>query len=65
MTLGGVLGRWTLHGTPEVLAEIYPWLWLGQWLHVGKNASMGLGGYQLESGPTAATGSSGNTSANN
>jgi hypothetical protein len=46
MTLGGVLGTWTLHGTPEVLAEIYPWLWLGQWLHVGKNASMGMGGYQ-------------------
>jgi len=43
MTLGGVLGRWTLHGAPDVLAEIYPWLWLGQWLHVGKNASMGLG----------------------
>jgi len=47
MTLGGVLGSWTLHGTPDVLAEIYPWLWLGQWLHVGKNASMGLGGYRL------------------
>jgi hypothetical protein len=48
MTLGGVLGQWTLHGAPEVLAEIQPWLWLGQWLHVGKNASMGLGGYRLQ-----------------
>jgi len=48
MTLGGVLGTWTLHGSQEVLAEIYPWLWLGQWLHVGKNASMGLGGYRLQ-----------------
>jgi hypothetical protein len=47
MTLGGVLGTWTLHGDSTAIAEIYPWLWLGQWLHVGKNASMGLGGYQL------------------
>jgi len=47
MTLGGVLGRWTLHGRPEALAALWPWLWLGQWLHVGKNATMGLGAYQL------------------
>jgi len=47
MTLGGVLGSWTLHGPAETLAEIAPWLWLGQWLHVGKNASMGMGGYTL------------------
>jgi hypothetical protein len=49
MTLGGVLGHWTLHGTPDVLAEVWPWLWLGQWLHVGKNATMGMGGFKLES----------------
>lgn len=48
MTLGGVLGRWTLRGNPEVLAALWPWLWLGQWLHVGKNATMGMGGYTLE-----------------
>jgi hypothetical protein len=47
MTLGGVLGTWVLHGNAATLAEIWPWLWLGQWLHVGKNASMGLGGYTL------------------
>lgn len=47
MTLGGVLGSWTLHGSAENLAEIEPWLWLGQWLHTGKNATMGLGGYTL------------------
>jgi len=47
MTLGGVLGNWTLHGAADTLAEIAPWLWLGQWLHVGKNASMGMGGYTL------------------
>lgn len=49
MTLGGVLGTWTLRGNPQVLAEIQPWLWLGQWLHVGKNATMGLGCYRINS----------------
>ena len=48
MTLGGVLGRWTLRGDPATLATLWPWLWLGQWLHVGKNATMGLGAYRLE-----------------
>ena len=47
MTLGGVLGTWTLHGSADTLAQLWPWLWLGQWLHVGKNATMGLGGYSL------------------
>jgi CRISPR/Cas system endoribonuclease Cas6 (RAMP superfamily) len=44
MTLGGVLGTWTLHGP---LAPFLPWLHLGQWLHLGKNATMGMGGYRL------------------
>ncbi len=44
MTLGGVVGTWSLEGD---LAPLYPWLWLGQWLHVGKNTTMGLGGYSL------------------
>lgn len=48
MTLGGVLGTWTLLGPPQALAAAWPWLWLGQWLHVGKNATMGLGGYTLK-----------------
>jgi len=48
MTLGGVLGRWTLHGDADTLAALWPWLWLGQWLHVGKNATMGMGAYALE-----------------
>jgi hypothetical protein len=47
MTLGGVLGTWTLHGD---LAPLVPWLWLGQWLHVGKNATMGMGAYRLTLG---------------
>lgn len=44
MALGGLVGRWELRGE---LAALLPWLALGQWLHVGKNATMGLGGYQL------------------
>ena len=47
MTLGGVVGQWTLHGPSDTLTTLWPWLWLGQWLHVGKNATMGMGGYTL------------------
>lgn len=49
MTLGGVLGTWTLTGDLEPLM---PWLSLGQWLHVGKNATLGLGAYHLETSPS-------------
>ena len=48
MTLGGVLGRWTLHGPTDALASAWPWLWLGQWLHAGKNATMGMGAFSME-----------------
>lgn len=48
MTLGGVVGQWQLHGPTHALASVWPWLWLGQWLHVGKNASFGLGNYRLQ-----------------
>lgn len=44
MTLGGVVGEWQLEGD---CAPLLPWLWLGQWLHVGKNATMGMGQYRL------------------
>jgi len=44
MTLGGVMGEWTLSGD---LAPFLHFLHLGQWLHVGKEASFGLGGYRL------------------
>lgn len=45
MPLGGVLGTWTLSGELEPLL---PWLHIGQWLHVGKNATLGLGAYRLD-----------------
>ncbi|MDP2811902.1 MAG: CRISPR system precrRNA processing endoribonuclease RAMP protein Cas6 [Rhodocyclaceae bacterium] len=45
MALGGVVGHWTLRGD---LAPFLPFLHLGQWLHAGKGATFGLGGYRLE-----------------
>lgn len=47
MTLGGVIGAWTLAGDLDDVKELLPWFWLGQWLHVGKNTTMGMGRYQL------------------
>ena len=44
MALGGVVGKWQLQGE---LAPFLPWLHLGQWLHVGKEAAFGLGSYRL------------------
>lgn len=44
MTLGGVVGTWHLHGRLQALR---PWLALGEQLHLGKNATMGMGGYTL------------------
>jgi hypothetical protein len=44
MVLGGVVGPWTLQGD---LAPFWPLLHLGQWLHLGKNATFGLGRYRL------------------
>lgn len=44
MTLGGLMGAWTLRGD---LGPLLPWLWLGQWLHAGKNTTMGMGRYRL------------------
>ncbi|MFN3595527.1 MAG: CRISPR system precrRNA processing endoribonuclease RAMP protein Cas6, partial [Thiobacillaceae bacterium] len=44
MDLGGVVGEWRLVGD---LSPFAPFLHLGQWLHVGKEATFGLGGYRL------------------
>ncbi|MBF0214925.1 MAG: CRISPR system precrRNA processing endoribonuclease RAMP protein Cas6 [Magnetococcales bacterium] len=46
MTLGGVVGTWTLIGPLE---PFWNFLYLGQWLHLGKNATFGLGGYLIDS----------------
>ncbi|GGY39110.1 CRISPR-associated protein Cas6 [Bacterioplanes sanyensis] len=44
MPLGGVVGNIELTGD---LNELWPLLQLGQWLHIGKSASFGLGRYLL------------------
>lgn len=43
MHLGGVTGEWLLHSVPP---EIVYFLELGSWIHVGKDASFGLGRYE-------------------
>jgi len=43
--MGGLIGSFELQGD---LTAFWPYLWIGQWLHVGKGAVMGLGRYQLE-----------------
>lgn len=44
MKLGGVVGQWRLYNVPVEWAK---WIYLGQWLHCGKNATFGLGQYQI------------------
>ena len=43
--MGGIVGDFHLRGGIEPL---WPWLWTGQWTHIGKSAVMGLGRYELE-----------------
>lgn len=45
MQMGGVVGKMSLWG--DALEEWWPLLWIGQWLHLGKATSMGLGQYRL------------------
>jgi len=48
MTLGGVIGEWSLAGNLE---SAWPWLRAGQDLHLGKETVFGMGHYRLESIP--------------
>jgi hypothetical protein len=45
MALDGVVGRWRLRNVPECFHEH---VHVGQWTHVGKNATFGLGHYHIE-----------------
>ncbi len=44
MHLGGMLGTWDFNNLSQDLAKL---LYLGQWLHAGKNTTFGLGRYEL------------------
>ena len=44
MKLGGVIGEWQFDNLSPELAKL---LYIGQWLHCGKNATFGLGKYQI------------------
>jgi CRISPR-associated endoribonuclease Cas6 len=45
MQMGGVVGGFELPGSD--LAPFWPYLWIGQWIHAGKGATMGLGHYRI------------------
>jgi CRISPR/Cas system endoribonuclease Cas6 (RAMP superfamily) len=44
MKLGGVVGRMEVEGVPD---SLWPWLRLGEMIHVGKGTSFGLGRYRV------------------
>jgi hypothetical protein len=45
LEMGGLLGRFRLDGAD--IEPFWPYLWLGQWTHAGKGATMGLGRYRI------------------
>jgi len=47
MNMGGLIGSVTLD--TRGLDDFWPYLWLGQWIHVGKGTSMGMGAYSIHS----------------
>lgn len=49
MLMGGLLGEFVV--SLDACPEIWPSLWIGQFLHAGKAASMGLGAYRVETIP--------------
>jgi hypothetical protein len=46
MNMGGLIGNATLD--MQGLDDFWPYLWLGQWTHVGKATSMGMGAYSIK-----------------
>jgi hypothetical protein len=46
MNLGGLVGSIVLD--TNGLEDFWPYLWLGQWTHVGKATSMGMGAYSIK-----------------
>lgn len=58
--MGGFTGSATYGGD---LAPFWPWLALGEWVHVGKGATFGLGRYRISGASRRANRSEGNTRA--
>jgi len=52
MKMGGLVGTVTMAGAG--IRPFWPYLWLGQWINVGKLTSMGLGRYRLSPAADAA-----------
>ena len=46
LDMGGIIGQIDLQGSD--IAEFWPYLWLGQWTHAGKGATLGLGRYRIQ-----------------
>lgn len=46
LAMGGIIGRAAL----ELAPALWPYLWLGQWLHAGKGTTMGNGALRLAAG---------------
>jgi CRISPR/Cas system endoribonuclease Cas6 (RAMP superfamily) len=46
INMGGLVG--TVELCMNDLEDYWPYLWLGQWTHVGKGTSMGMGAYTIE-----------------
>ena len=46
--MSGFTGSVTYHGD---LAPFWPWLAIGEWIHVGKGATFGLGRYEIHMEP--------------
>lgn len=49
MKVGGVVG--SLRVEAAQIQKLWPFLWLGQWVHAGSGATMGLGQYHVASLP--------------
>ena len=46
MEMGGIMGEASFRLGAN--SPLWPYLWLGQWVHAGKGTSMGLGKYSIE-----------------
>ncbi|MDO9424413.1 MAG: CRISPR system precrRNA processing endoribonuclease RAMP protein Cas6 [Methylobacter sp.] len=55
MNMGGLVG--SVHLDMQGLEEFWPYLWLGQYTHVGKGTSMGLGAYSIRGSDACVCGS--------